>query len=349
MKKKLTYLLFLISLINFGCSKEHELHPESYDAFPLFIQTSDNNVQLYYRHGTSHVGNNGVIAAKSSSDGGKTFSTPNILLADSGIDVRNVSGGITSINRMILFVLKYNATTKIGLSQGYIYSNDVGKTWSAYQQLPTNNLPIFSPYGQLITIGNGKIMQGWYGTAASGTHFTYVIMSDDNGVTWSPAIQVAASTTIQYSEASYAYLDNGVIIGLVRDDRGAALRQVVSLDNGQTWSDQGGVTFDNGIMVSPCLSTYTNAKGEKYVIAYYANRKSIYLSVAVGTYSGLKAGVSGWITSSLKKVGGNYGNSDFGYPSVVNLGGTNMVRGVYYRGYSKSSAGLDFFTFTPSY
>jgi hypothetical protein len=349
MKKTRFYLLLFIAIINFGCRKGHELLPlfKSYDAFPLFVKTN-NNVKLYYRHGTAHLGKDGVIVTRTSIDGGRNFSEPDTLLSDPGIDVRNISGGVTSTNRIILFALKRNVSTNSGVSQGYIYSDDEGKSWSTYQKLPTSNLPLYSPYGQLITIGDGKIMQAWYGIGFNGDYFNYIIISNDNGLTWSFPIKVVSSDIIQYTEASYAYLGNSVIIGLIRNDKGTVFRQVISLNNGQTWSDQGDVNFDSGIMVSPWLSVYTDASGKKYVMAFYANRTTNDLCAVIGTSSGLRTGVTGWIPQSLKRLAKNR-LSDFGYPSVISSGNGLAIFGVYYKAYSYRSANLNFFTFTPSY
>jgi len=347
MKRTWFCLLLFIAIVNFSCRKGHELVPDKfYDAFPLFVQTN-NTVKLYYRHGTSHAGNDGLIIEKTSRNGGRNFSTPDTLLSDPGIDVRNISGGVTSTNRIVLFVLKYNANTYSGVSQGYIYSDDEGKSWSAYQQLPTNKHSFYSPYGKMIAIGEGKLMQASYGSDGPNNYSTYVMISEDNGTTWSVPIQVAASTTIKYCEASYAYLDNDVIIGLIRDDRwGSAFHQVKSSDNGRTWSEQGQINFDSGMMVSPWLTTYTDASGKKYVAAFYANRTTDDLCAVVGSSSGLQAGISGWVPESLRKLSKNK-LPDFGYPSVINSG--SGILGVYYRAHSLTSANLNFFTFTPSY
>jgi len=320
----------------------------TYDAFPLLVETPDNKIELYYRQAKSHAGSNGAIVTRSSTDGGASFTNADTLLSKRGIDIRNVSGGITATGRIVLFVLEYNILTKTGIDQGYTYSDNDGKTWTAYQTISTNNHSFFSPYGKFIAIGNGKIMQSWYGSGGINKYSTYVITSDDNGKTWSSPITVATSKTIQYGEASYAYLDNNVIIGLVRNSAGGVFRQVISFDNGLTWSDQGVVTFDTGLMVSPSLSTYKGADGQKYVVAYYANRQNKNLYAVVGSSTALKSGVSGWMPSSLTIIGSN-NLIDFGYPSVINPCETNHALGVYYKASSTSIANLNFFTFTASY
>lgn len=375
MKNKLIPLLPLVGMLFFGCfscvkdsqhnstnnlSQKNKYKctittkpPESfatstYDAFPLLVQTPDNNVELYYRQGESHAGSDGVIVTRSSADGGATFTNADTLLFKRGVDIRNVSGGVTATGRIILFVLDFNISTKKGIDQGYVYSDNDGKTWSAYQTIPTNNHSFYSPYGKLTAIANGKIMQSWYGNGDSTNYSTYVITSDDNGKTWSSPISVASSKTIQYCEASYAYLNNNVIIGLVRNGAGGVFHQVMSSDNGLTWSDKGAVTFDTGLMVSPSLSTYIGANGQKYVVAYYANRESKNLYAVIGSSSGLKSGVSGWIPSSLTIIGSN-NTADFGYPSVINPCETNNTLGVYYKASTASVANINFFTYTSSY
>lgn len=320
----------------------------SYDAFPLMLQTQSNKIKLFYRVGAAHVDNTGVIVMKTSLDGGATYTSASTIISQAGVDCRNVSGGVTSTGRIILYFMKYNATTSLSISQGYVYSDDEGATWSAYTTIETNSHTFYSPYGGLVNIGDGKIMQGWYGETNTSTYSTYVKISSDNGATWGTSILVATSPTTRYGEASYSYLDGGTIIGIVRNSAASLLQQVISTDNGATWAVIGAISFDTGAHVSPTLYTFSDANNEKYVACFYANRTDNKLKVIVGSYTGLIAGVSGWDANTRTDLT-THTSTDFGYPTVAKSLNNNKFLIALYKASSASVSNINFLNFVPLY
>jgi len=303
--------------------------PSVYDAFPLMVKSVSGKVILFSRNAFNHGSSDGILQMRTSNDGGFTFLSPITILSESGVDIRNVSGGVTSSGRIVLQILKYNSTSLTSISMGYIYSDDEGLNWTNYATLSTLSETGYSPYGKLISIGNNEIFQSWYGATGS-TYSLYIRKSLDNGVTWQPSILVATSPTVNYSEASFSYLGGSTILAVCRASSPNVFVQFKSVDNGVTWSNMGSVSFESGFQVSPELSVFTDSNNEKWINLFYANRISNTLNVVSGKASNLLLNASGWEVSSNTVLDSNP-NIDFGYPSVVSTGLSKFYNLAYYK------------------
>lgn len=318
----------------------------TYNAFPILLNTLSGKTLLIYRKGTSHVGNDGILEIRTSNDGGGTFSSATTLLSESGVDVRNPSGGVAFNGRIIVFLLKYNAATSAPISQGYIYSNDEGTTWSSYQTIDNGSgLTFYSPYRKVIQIGDSKLLMSWYGNNGT-TGYNYVKISTDNGLTWGSSILVQSSTGYIPDEATYSYVDGGSIIGIARDGSGSnTFKQLKSTDNGASWSVQGYVNFGGSGSVSPDISTYIDVNGNKYLSLTYAQRISEQKLYAISISKTSALSGTTWDLLSKQEIGSNT-IDDFGYSSVLNVNGDRKYLGVYYKASDASNANLQFFNFT---
>jgi len=318
----------------------------TYQAFPLMLRSNYGKVLLFYRDGADHAASKGVVKMRISEDGGGNFGGETIIATDAIYDCRNVSGGVTPTGRIVLFYMRYNFTASTSFDQGFIYSDDDGSTWSNYQTIPSGTHTFFSPYGEMISIGNSKLMVCWYGESqATPTYSTYVITSSDNGLTWSSAIAVLTSTSLRYGESSYAYLDGGIIVGHVRNSNGSPLYQVISTNNGATWTNQGVTTVDTAAQVSPMLTTFIDPNNQKYIASFYANRGDNKLKVAIAEYATAVAGVSGWARTDID----SHTWTDFGYPTVVKSRENNKFLIAYYKAATTTLANVFFKNFTPNY
>ena len=318
----------------------------TYQSFPLMLRSNYGKVLLFYRDGADHAASKGVVKMRISDDGGGNFGSETTIATDAIYDCRNISGGMTSTGRIVLFYMRYNFTASTSFDQGFIYSDDDGSTWSDYQTIPSGTHTFFSPYGEMIPIGNGKLMVCWYGeTPATPTYSTYIITSSDNGLTWSSAVAVATSTTLRYGESSYAYLDGGVIVGHVRNSTGSPLYQVISTNNGTTWTNQGVTTVDGGSQVSPMLATFIDPNNQKYIASFYANRSDKKLKVAIAEYATAIAGVGGWTRTDID----SHTSTDFGYPTFIKSRENNKFLIAYYKATSTTLASIYFKNYTPNY
>ena len=223
------------------------------------------------------------IVYVSSSNGWATVSAETVILAEAGVDLRGLSGGVTPAGRVVIFYGRYNPDTTTWLSLEVIYSDDTLATWSAPYAIPHGSETSFlSGTGNLQVLENGRLLLSWYGWHGS-QYTTYVITSDDNGATWSASISVVTSGTEHYTESSFVALGNGVIVGLVRGEAGSAtaattFTQVLSLDGGTSWTNQGLTTFD----------TWTTPPGPPYLVLLWQGRLQMVACYYVNRQTGIR-------------------------------------------------------------
>jgi hypothetical protein len=229
------------------------------------ILASGTYVMVYIDAG-NHVGDNSIVKIAKSKDQGRTWKSDTLIPKQGSFDVTMGGGGVSHTNRLIVF---YSEFTAAGGShaQKIIYSDDEGVTWSSPNAIGNNSETTYLPYGGLVKIGGDSLLLSWYGTDLT-NYRTYIIRSGDDGATWSAPVQVMTSTTDMRSEASYVYLGGGVIIGLVRGEGSTFYSQVISTNNGASWTTQGQVTW--GVASTPAwLKAFTGSNGKKAVVAYY--------------------------------------------------------------------------------
>jgi hypothetical protein len=326
----------------------------TFDAFGILVQSLTNKIFMFYREGTGHVTNDGKIAMRSSTDGGKTFSSRTIVHDQSGVDCRNIAGGVTPSGRIVLFFLK--VTSGVFTSQGTMYSDDDGVSWSTYtaQTTPASNTGA-SPYGNMIAIANGRLAIPYYATFAGGVASTYLKFSDDNGATWGGDVVVGSAVTNGFNEASYAYLDGGVILCVSRKEGTfQLLRQFISTDNGQTWTNQGDIPYPKGTNTAPWLNTYIESNGEKYVSLFFTSKDMIPQRTIVAisaSKASVIAGVSGWLAETERIILTTPPSSDYGYTTVINPRQGKKMLGMYFVAAADiptTTANYSFFNYTPS-
>ena len=320
----------------------------SYDAFGIIFQFPSGKMGIMYRVGASHVsaGDYGVIVIRTSTDLGHTWSNTTTVYSLAGVDCRNSGGGVTPDGRLVFFFSKYNPDTDTWLGVYYTYSEDEGVTWTTPTQITTTPATTdINPYGGMILIDNGKLMQSWYGNDGT-NYFTKVIFSTDNGKTWGSTATVATSTTSHYSEITTAYLGGGWIIGLQRVDNGNYYNQVKSSDNGATWLNQGLVTFDSLANSPAWLSVIEGIDGRRQVLAYYGNRGTGKIRVIQGLGKDLIGdGVSAWDASTIENIATMTTNNG-GYVSTINPHhGARALGWFYDRMVSASVANVTFFNY----
>ena len=129
--------------------------------FPVVTTTNGADILIVYRAGAGHMGISGRLEAIRSEDEGSSWSEP-VVVADSDLDDRNPSLGVTE-DGVIVVAYHVNGNYKgrkeydPRLKNLHTYvtrSKDGGKSWETPYKLNLDSFYGFSPYGQMLTLGD---------------------------------------------------------------------------------------------------------------------------------------------------------------------------------------------------
>jgi hypothetical protein len=227
--------------------------------FPVLIKLQDGRLGAVIRGGDAHVGIKGRLDWIESSDGGRTWSEPRVIV-DSEWDDRNPAMGQMADGTIVMAYAEarsYDAQGNFGIQFGpyvfyYVVSKDGGKTWSEKRPLFNGPLGIgSSPYGKIIVLKDGTALMSQYGDRnpeyagpvqlpEQAPEIVGVVRSHDNGETWE---DFSVLSTAGHNETSLLEMPDGSLIAMMRTDSGA-VDQAVSTDGGRTWSEPVRITRD---------------------------------------------------------------------------------------------------------
>jgi hypothetical protein len=218
--------------------------------FPVALRLRDGRIAVVLRGGGPHLSIAGRLDMIFSSDEGKTWTKP-ALVVDSPLDDRNPAFGQADDGALVVgfwrtanYDEKGNYNPKLGKSQTtwVTRSQDGGKTWSEPAAIDVSDIGLGSPYGRIITLPDGAMLMAIYGNAVrsagekpagDGLH-SYLYRSTDRGQTWKRLAEIGDGKE-QLTETSILRLADGRIIAAARTRAGATL-QTESADDGRTWS-----------------------------------------------------------------------------------------------------------------
>ncbi|MGH8526205.1 MAG: sialidase family protein, partial [Gammaproteobacteria bacterium] len=208
---------------------------------------------------------------------------------------------------------------------GYVRSNDGGTSFGPYVPVPSGSDRWFSPHGPLLSLPNGRLIQTVYGD--DGLSFrVWLLVSDDDGISWSEGPTVVASDWLRVTEAAAVVANTqgprSTLLLVARTEpldptlRRGGLVQYVSRDDGATWEFQGNVT-ESASDLSPWLVQWGDrvilafaSRGPMSIVAYEATIDQALL---------LQWGPAATIYRSRLADRRPRPSGRFGYPSVVPL------------------------------
>jgi hypothetical protein len=217
--------------------------------FPVAIRLQDGRIAVVMRGGAPHIGLAGRLDVAFSSDEGKTWTKPTVVI-DSEWDDRNPAFGQAKDGTLIVGYWEcrnYNEQGKFvdvpGKSKTKVVrSTDGGKSWSKPIDIDVSDLDYGSPYGKIITLADGAMLMPVYGSAVNGGgkrgrkgDFSYFYRSADNGQTWSRYSTIGAE---RFNETGVVRLASGEMLAAMRTV--APVQDVWltrSKDDGKTWSE----------------------------------------------------------------------------------------------------------------
>ncbi|WP_283134882.1 sialidase family protein [Rhizohabitans arisaemae] len=317
--------------------------------FPSIAKLANGDLYVAYSYGTSH-SNFSKIAARRSTDGGRTWSARQIIVDDPAIpDEKEPSLTALRDGRLLMTYYDYfPGRPNKHRRQVYLRSSsDNGVTWSAPTTLdslvwdfPTSQM---ASNGELVELDNGTLVLpvytmraldgsiGWWGV--------HVLRSTDGGATWNRSDERVVmwdgpTGTISYSEPALADLGGGHIVMLARTSSNPAgtVRQSESFDYGATWSAPVDVPGLHGhaphflkLRDGSFFLTYGDVSGgfassRPVVGRFYDPRRGWAATQGKMIYKTPRTNQSGWVY---------FPSSDMSYPGSVELDDGTILT-VYY-------------------
>jgi len=210
--------------------------------FPVIVKTADRALLAVFRDGAGHMGREGFLVSSRSTDGGRTWSEPVIVVKTREYDDRNPAVGVAKDGRV---TVAYHANSMYGpdgkymkdrrdptaLHTGLVHSTDDGRTW-AQPMLWTDatEWDSMSPYGRILTLDDGTMAMPIY------LEKSYLLRSKDGGRSWGDLTFVADDI----NEAAYCVLPSREWLVMGRKEREDEEHRMLlrrSSDGGRTWSE----------------------------------------------------------------------------------------------------------------
>jgi BNR repeat protein len=220
-----------------------------------------------------------------SSDGGNSWSDPITISERLGFDTapdgsitvyqqRNAAGGQLPSGRIVVSFNEENyayapdgspvirpdcgCNFKI-IGASYVWSDDLGKTWSVKRVLPTGAIGQgqnggMAPRFRIISLKDGTAMMSFFGSydasissdptiPSDAKKVAAVIRSTDNGETWGDITPFFTNSGDQLYEETFLTLVGTRILADMRTDTGSII-QFISEDDGRSWAGPTPVTED---------------------------------------------------------------------------------------------------------
>jgi len=217
--------------------------------FPVALRLHDGRIAIVLRGGAGHLGIKGRLDMVFSSDEGKTWTKP-ALVVDSPADDRNPALGQARDGTLVVGYLRtatydekgrYDPKLNKPVNTWVTRSHDGGKAWSESTPIDVTDIGWGSPYGKILTLPDGDMLMATYGgpvrapgekTADSDN--SYIYRSTDNGKTWK---RYATPGPKRFNETSLLRLASGRLLAAMRSHSGGEVWLTDSRDGGKTWGE----------------------------------------------------------------------------------------------------------------
>jgi hypothetical protein len=224
--------------------------------FPVALHLADGRIAVVMRGGALHLGIKGRLDMVFSSDEGKSWTEPSVVV-DSPADDRNPAFGQAADGALVVGFWrtetyddqgKWEVKSKRPMSTWVTRSIDGGQSWQQPTQIDVSDIGLGSPYGRIVTMPDGAMLMAIYGGTAARygqppdpwRNHSYVYRSTDSGRTWARISEIGEGR-MQWNETSLLRLPSGKLLAAVRS-RGGDVYLAHSTDGGSTWSSTTQIT-----------------------------------------------------------------------------------------------------------
>ncbi len=221
-------------------AKAHVVQDVSgYNSWPM-IQALGEKLVCVYSRGTAHsIGDDArAVYARTSTDGGKTWTTETVVADTPGYGEVAVGKGLDSTGAMLLWVRRI----------GKEWNHDLYRTTDGvkFEHVATPKLAVTPiQITDVFAVPTVGLMALWFAgdyRDDGPSHSWGKLTSSDNGTTWTQTpVESGLSKAEWPTEPSAVYLGNGRILAVARTELGStsstrAQFQMVSTDYGATWT-----------------------------------------------------------------------------------------------------------------
>lgn len=227
--------------------------------FPDVVKLQDGRLVTVFYQATQHSRDDGRYMWTESTDDGKTWSTPRVLIDtpedDRDAQITQLRDGTIIINWFRTDWSQEHTTGAVILGTFVTRSTDGGETWSDPVQVESSmscgcgpkqgayQLGWAATTGKIAELPNGDLLVPLYGTLPDTTvGQASVVRSSDGGLTWplENEAMIPVPPGVSLSELSLAVGGDGEVTGLLRtagnSSGGGASHATDSYDGGRTWT-----------------------------------------------------------------------------------------------------------------
>ena len=203
----------------------------SYPGWPWIASDKRGRLICVFREGTEHgYSATGRAMIATSTDQGRTWSAPAVIVDAEGIDDRNVAVAVLPNGQ---WLVSYNEYTADKQSQAMtVRSADGGKSWSAPQRLDRTNT---RTRAAAVPLSNNDLVLPYYVAPGNGA---LAAVSHDLGRTWK-TVRVPDAEGFVGDEWDLVEIEPGRLVGIFRNNhrrRQGFFWKSESRDGGRTWS-----------------------------------------------------------------------------------------------------------------
>jgi hypothetical protein len=213
------------------------------------LRLQDGRIAVVLRGGAGHLGIQGRLDMVFSSDEGKSWTRPTLVI-DSPLDDRNPALGQVRDGSLVVAYLRlakydeqgrYNTKLDKADSTWVTRSEDGSKTWGESTPIDVSDIGWGSPYGKILTLPGGDMLLALYGGPVRAPGMTvadsdnsYLYRSTDNGRTWKRFATIGRKG---FNETALLRLASGKLLAAMRSAAGGELWLTDSSDNGKSWGE----------------------------------------------------------------------------------------------------------------
>lgn len=228
---------------------ERSLVTQGQGYFPVALRLADGRIAVVLRGGAGHLGLAGRLDVVYSSDEGKSWTKPQVVV-DSPADDRNPAFGQAADGTLVVVFWRTETYDDQGhyrpkLDKPYgvwvTRSSDAGKTWSTAEPVELGSIGWASPYGRIETLEDHSMLLALYGGPPGGgpmakndQNHSYVFRSTDGGKSWQRLSEIGAGAG-QLNETSLLNLGGGKLLAAARSRSGETWL-ATSSDGAKSWS-----------------------------------------------------------------------------------------------------------------